>query len=245
MLLASRLREFAMGESVILGEKFMTTVKAIGVFVFAATWHVLAANAAGQANQPASMPTTRPATRPAGNISQVAKAYSQKIAGVLPKGWSIVTAENVATIRRQEPVEWYGKVSLPYHKDKAELKSMGFIHSGTTYTIQLVFLPPMTAQEAQGLKQDNERMTREYRAAHPELQFTKNGPPKEFTDQLHRVPDILASDCSVIVTPFTNGWVALYDDAIEAECKGVEQRVRDVLTPSTQSATQVPNQPAK
>lgn len=86
--------------------------------------------------QPANRPRNR---NPAEQPLEAFVGISKNIKAVLPTGWSIKREKNVVTICREKPIEWYGTISLPQHKDLADLKAKGFIHSGS-YTITLEFL---------------------------------------------------------------------------------------------------------
>lgn len=179
-----------------------------------------AAMAAGKPRSPAK----------AFHAAVTAGVYAAKIKPVVPKGWALTTEKNVVTIRREQPIEWYGTISLPAHKGNADLKAMGCVHSGT-YTIVMEFAPPMTAEESERLEKENKKISRDYLAAHPVHPNEKpTAPPRELTDRLHRIPDILLQDCSVFFKPYIHGSLAFYDDAVGTECKTVESEVRALLS---------------
>ena len=55
------------------------------------------------------------------DAAKTAADCATKMKPQLPAGWSVTAEKNVVTITRQKPVEWYGTISLPAHKDKADL----------------------------------------------------------------------------------------------------------------------------
>ena len=164
-----------------------------------------------------------------------------KIKPLLPAGWSIAVEKDIVTITREKPVEWYGTISLPAHNDKADLKARGFVQSGA-YTITVNFGPPMTPLERSRLVDENTRMKEDYYQKHPVDPHDKpTAPPKELTEKLHRIPNLLAADYSAVVTPFIQGSLAFYDDGDKAECLRVEQAIRKVLS----DPNDVADQPAR
>ncbi len=160
----------------------------------------------------------------------VAAEYASKIKSVLPAGWSIIRDKNLVTIRREKPVEWYGTISLPMHKDKADLKARGFVHF-SPYTITLEFFAPMTEVAVARLEEENRKTEAEYDRQHPQPVLGKPlGPPKELTDRLHHIPNVFSADCSVLMTPWITGWLAFYDQKDAVECRGIERSVHRILS---------------
>jgi plasmid stabilization system protein ParE len=91
----------------------------------------------------------------------------------------------------------------------------------------------MAAQEAARLLKENADMSSAYSAAHPQRPSEKPSlPPRELTDRLHRVPNILLADSSVLLTVNIQPPLAFFDDAVGAECLQVEQTVRQLLVAS-------------
>ena len=165
-----------------------------------------------------------------GHAAQPAADAAAKIKPQLPAGWSVAVEKDIVTITREKPIEWYSAISLPAHKDKADLKARGFVHSGT-YTITVNFGPPMTPEDRSRLVDENARMTEDYYQKHPADPHGKpTAPPKELTEKLQRIPNLLAADYSAVVTPFISGWLAFYDEGDEVECLRVEQAIRKVLS---------------
>jgi hypothetical protein len=177
----------------------------------------------------ASAPASAAAGTP--DCAELAAAQAARIKPILPKGWSIAVKKNVLTVRRDQPIAWYGTISLPAHRDKAELKAAGFVHS-STYQIEVEYAPPMTDAEAGRLAKENDQMTRAYDLAHPKPASGKPlAPPKELTDQLHRIPNVRtpAYSCFLTVGPVDDFSTAFYDDAVKTECTRLKQQVLRIV----------------
>ncbi|MCE5267519.1 MAG: tetratricopeptide repeat protein [Planctomycetaceae bacterium] len=178
-------------------------------------------------------------TNSADKQAKIVAAVVEKIKPLLPTGWSVRKDGNVFTIRRDKPIEWYGTISLPSH-NLAYLKNHGFIKSGR-YTITLEFFPPLSKAAVDKLVEDNRRIEKQYYQAHPQPKNDKPSLPWELEQSLHHIPDLLAKQYSVLVTPSINGWVAFYDEQDKKECEGVEQNVRRWLKADTEAPSVVPD----
>jgi hypothetical protein len=93
-----------------------------------------------------------------------------------------------------------------------------------------VAAPPATQPEAFDL---------DY-AAHPVDPRAKPSlPPRELTNRLRRVPDVLRPDSSVFIVGWFND-LAFFDDEVGAECKKVDREVRQLLADDTPAASPAP-----
>lgn len=175
---------------------------------------------------PANMPRNR---NPAGRPPEAIVGVSKKIESILPTGWSLKQEKTIVTIKRDKPIEWYCTISLPNHKDLADLKAKGFIKSGT-YTITLEFFPPMSQAAVDKLVEANRQIEERYYEKHPQPKNIKPSVPWELQQSLHHIPDILTERYSVLVTPFIHGYrLAFFNEDDKKECEGVEQDVRRLL----------------
>jgi hypothetical protein len=161
--------------------------------------------------------------------TQPAELGAARVKAVLPAGWTLTSEKTTLIITRTVPAEWYGTVSMP-SSNKAELKAMGFVHTGN-YKIWVDFGPPMTAVAVAKLVAQNQQATEAYYLAHPVNPRVKpSGPPaEELTRQLQWVPNLLAKEYSALVTPSVTGTLAFYDAAVQLECMAVEAVVRQTL----------------
>ncbi len=191
---------------------------------------LLVLSAASLAAQPAAnAPASGNASPQSIDAAAKAKTYADRIKAVLPKGWSVKTEKNAVTVSREDKVEWFGTVQLPDHKDKADLKSKGFVYL-STYEIRMEFAPPTTEKEIARLKEDNERIAERYYKFHPKsTSMIPVGDPWELRQLYHRIPNVLAGDCSVFFSTTVDGDLAFYDDAVGRECNGVAKIVRELL----------------
>lgn len=169
-------------------------------------------------------------TNPTDQSQKIATVFLEKIRSKLPNGWSIKGKNNDLIVSRDKPIEWYGTISLPSHKDLADLKAQGFVQSGN-YTITLEFFPPMSKAEVEKLTKENERIEENYYRKHPQPKNSKPlGLPKEVRESLHHIPNILAKNFSVLLTPFIQGpGEAFFNEQEKKECEGVEQAVTRLL----------------
>jgi len=160
----------------------------------------------------------------------VAESCGRQIKSFLPAGWAVTVTDNVVLVSREQPVEHYNKVSLPLHRDKAELKAMGFV-ARSTYSIRLEFAAPVTEAELARRKQENEAIIRRYREEHPRPASGKPmGLPREVTERLHKIPDVVTPNWALFRQERLAGaWTAFYDDAVGAECQAVCQRTDELL----------------
>jgi uncharacterized protein (TIGR03067 family) len=178
---------------------------------------------------------------PSGQSKEVVVGISKKLKTVLPVGWSLKREKNIVTIRRDKPIEWYGTISLPNHKDLADLKAKGFIHSGN-YTITLEFFPPMSKAAVDKLVEENRRIEEQYYHEHPRPKNTKPSVPWELQQSLHHIPNILMRHYSVVVVPFIHGYgIAFFDEQDKKECEGVEQDVRRLLKEDAEATSVMPD----
>jgi hypothetical protein len=169
--------------------------------------------------------------------------YADRSRSILPKGWSLQTGQAELKIVRDEPVEWYNPISLPYHRDLAELKVMGFVHQ-SKYVITLAFAPPIAPAELEKMRAENAKTS----AALAKLKKTMNPfwgkghyDPRNDDERklvaehdklkasLHRIPDFTTADASVFLSDsigyhVPNGYLPrFYSDAVAAECMQVRQ----------------------
>lgn len=163
------------------------------------------------------------------DAAKTAAEFAQKLKPQIPEGWTVAANKNIVTVSRQKPVEWYGTISLPAHNDKAELKAQGFVHS-SPYTITVEFGPPLTPDAVAKLEEPNKRTMEDYYRQHPVDPHAKpTSPPKEVTDKLHHIPNVLTKDYSALVIPSIQGSLAFYSPEDEVECQRVEQRIKASL----------------
>lgn len=135
--------------------------------------------------------------------------------------------QNTVTIKRDHPVEWYGTISLPAHRDKTELKARGFVLEGA-YAIELEFVAPMTDVDAVRLTQVNAIIMGQYNAAHPDRKPTDL--PREVMHGLHRVPNIRTADFGLFFRASVEGpGQAFYDDGVRDECLRVRRDIEKCL----------------
>lgn len=166
---------------------------------------------------------------PSVQSKEIGADISKKLKSILPAGWSLKKSGNIITIKRDKPIEWYNTISLPFHRDLADLKARGFIQSGT-YTITLEFFPPMSKMEVDKILEENSQIERRYYEKHPQPKNGKPSVPRELEQSLRHIPDILTKHYSVLVTPFIDGpGMAFYDEKDKKKCEDVEQDVRRLL----------------
>jgi len=163
------------------------------------------------------------------DATAVAESCGWQIKSFLPAGWSVAVTDNIVLIKRDQPIESYGKVSLPYHRDRAELKAKGFVRE-SIYSIRLEFAAPVTEAEVTRRKQENEAVIRRYNLANQPALGKPTGLPREVADRLHRIPNMLTPNWALYrqVTP-EGPWMAFYDDAVEIECRAIGEKVNQVI----------------
>jgi hypothetical protein len=152
----------------------------------------------------------------------------------LRSGWSAKSEENVITVSRDKPIEWYGTIGLP-PVGLAELKDQGFVHSGN-YNITLEFFPPMSQAAVDKLLAANRRIEEEYYSNQPQPKDSKPvGLPKNVRDSMQPIPNILADSYSVRLIPYIQGpSEAFFNEQEKKECEGVERDIRRVLNSDAQ-----------
>jgi hypothetical protein len=182
----------------------------------------------GQGMNPAN-PRTPQKADPTEKQARIATEFVAKIKAVLPNGWSVKADKNTIIVRRDKPIKWYGTISLPSH-NLAYLKAHGFIHS-ETYTVVLEFFPPMSKAAVDELNEENRRIKEQYYHEHPRPKNVKPSVPWELKQSLHHIPNVLAKNYSVLLTPFIQGpSLAFFNEQEKKECEGVEREVRRLLT---------------
>lgn len=209
----------------------------VAVLMFAAM--AVPSSSWGQGMNPAN-PRTPQKADPTEKQARIATEFVAKIKAVLPNGWSVKSEKNIIIVRREKPIEYYGTISLPSH-DLAELKAQGFVHSAN-YTVILEFFPLMSKAAVDKLIEVNRRIEEQYYHEHPRPKNVKPSVSWELKQSLHHIPNVLAKNYSVLLTPFIQGpGLAFFNEQEKKECEGVEQELRRLLKADAKAAPIAPD----
>ncbi|MBI5724189.1 MAG: hypothetical protein HZA50_09550 [Planctomycetes bacterium] len=124
-----------------------------------AEWTTLEADLKTALAETESIPATHPATRPIEGqneaaegkqpLDNLAKDYSQKIAGILPKGWTVEAKSNRVIVHRIEKVEVFWWTPSSSRNDKPH-------NDADVFEVHLDFAPAVTAAQVQAMREANQ-----------------------------------------------------------------------------------------
>lgn len=172
-----------------------------------------------------------------------AELLRQKIAEVLPKGWTVQRSTNQITITRDEKIRSANLINAPPLDSEKEYEER---FSPDTFSISLVLEPKLPQQEYMEKKRANddisdkmqkqvELMTHEG-IAHKFDDYTVRTEKgrilvdeyKKLKSSLHKLPDGFYGECGVYFRDWPWG-LTIEPPVVSSECHAVSQSIRKVL----------------